>query len=220
MWYTFVVLQLLTIDNGKSIFSKVENSARVWEHFQIIMFRLGQQVRVPWRLERPNHRHSTLCVFICVSDGYFWEKGKQNYYVKGFSFDHKIQQVPCESLVMTCYISYFKKFEVEKYALRLDTLSCLLYVPRYIPLLSEVLINGVHSFTYWINLTREPPLGLTSERQLRSNFWQLWLIFALFFPLFLFSFAMKRDNFIATWQNGSAGSPSCSCPSCLRDLIT
>lgn len=94
-----------------SLLSKVENYAWFGEHFQAIGFRLGQQVRVPWRFERTatDTQHSVL---IGIIDSYIWGAG-QNHCVKRLSFDHKIQQVPWENLITTWY-KFYLKFMVEK----------------------------------------------------------------------------------------------------------
>lgn len=121
-----------------SIFSKVETYAWFGEPFQTIRFRRGQQVRVPWRFERPA-TDTPHCVLIGVVDSYLG--GRQNHYVKGFSFDHKIQQVLWENLITAWYIYYFKSLRWKRNAFRLDILSYTVYTPRSIPLLPKVHIE-------------------------------------------------------------------------------
>lgn len=67
--------------------------------------------------------------------------GVQNHYVKGFSFDHKIQQMLREYLITAWYIYYFKSLRWKRNAFRLNILSYTVYMPRSIPLLSKVHIE-------------------------------------------------------------------------------
>lgn len=164
--------------------------------------------------EKPSHRHSTLCVLTGVSDNCLWERGKAKAWCNYFWPQNSANSLRKFGNYMLHVLIY--KPEVEKNAFRLDILSypmyrpkCMLYFQSYVP-------SQVHSFTYWID-NRGTAFG-TPERQLRSNL--LTRVVGLCPVFFLSSqFFSEGDNFIATWQNSRAGSPSCSRSSCLWVLI-
>lgn len=90
--------------------------------------------------------------------------GKKKHYGKGFSSDHKIQQVLRKLDHYTLHTS-FKKSEVERNAFRWDILSHTVYMPRSSPLLSNVTLTL--ALTYLSLLNELPSKGTTlgtSER--------------------------------------------------------
>ena len=84
--------------------------------------------------------------------------------MKGFSSDHKIEQV-LRKLDNYTLRTLFQKFEVERNAFRWDILSYTVYMPRSSPLLSKVSLTL--TLTYLSLLNELPSWGATlgtSER--------------------------------------------------------
>lgn len=117
----------------KSIFSKVENYAWFWESFQIIRFRLDQQVRVWWRFERPaTDTQHCVCWLVLVTVVYGGRREEATPLCEKVFFWPQNSADPQRKLDNYMLHILLKKFEVEIMVLSL-TFCLTVYMPRSIP---------------------------------------------------------------------------------------